>query len=77
MSQQNSKNKEKKELKRDRKLFAQLFIAAQVKMIDVQELFEQETRRESPVFTKKGDILSGNQADLIPCLKDDRNFPTT
>ena len=36
--------KSKKALKRDRKLFAQLFIAAQVRRGDVEEFFQDETR---------------------------------
>lgn len=36
--------KSKKELKRNRKLFAQLFIAAQVRGVDVEEFFLHETR---------------------------------
>ena len=59
-------------MKRDRKLFAQLFIAVQVRGRDVQEL-----KRGSPSLSKEGEIRSGNKADLLPCLKDDREFPTT
>ena len=52
---------EKTELKRDTKLFAQLFIAAQVRGGDVQELFQHETmRREPPSLSKEGEICLGN-----------------
>ena len=59
-------------MKRDRKLFAQIFIAVQVRGRDVQEL-----KRGPPSISKEGEIRSGNKADLLPCLKDDREFPTT
>ena len=64
-------------MKRDRKLFAQLFIAAQVRGGNVHGLFQRETRRELPSLSKEGEIRSGNKADLLPCLKNDREFPTT
>ena len=64
-------------MKRDRKLFALLFIAAQVRGGDLQELFQHERRREPPSLSKDDETRSGNKADLLPCLKDDREFPTT
>ena len=74
ISSQNSSKNEKKELKRDRKLFAQLFITAQVRGGDVQELFQHETRREPPSLSKEGEIRSGNKTDLLPCLKMTESF---
>ena len=61
----------KKGLKMHRKLFAQLFIAAQVGGGDVQKLFQHETTREPPSLLKESEIRSGNKADLLPYLKDD------
>ena len=55
----------------NRKLFVQLFIAAQVGGGDVQKLFQHETTREPPSLLKESEIRSGNKADLLPYLKDD------
>ena len=43
----------------------------------MQELFQHETRREAPPLSKEGEIRSGNKADLLHCLKHDREFSTT
>ena len=64
-------------MKRDRKLFAQLFIAAKVRGGAVQELFQHETRRETPSLSKEGEIHSGNKADLLHPLLKMTEFPTT
>ena len=71
-----SKNKTKK-LKKCRKLFVQLFIAAQVRGGDVQELLQLETWREILSLSSEGKICLGNKADLLPCLKDGKQFPTS
>ena len=75
LSQVASKS-EKMQLKKDRKLFAQVCISTQVHRGDIQELFIHETRREPPALSKNGQIRSGNKADYLPCLRNDANLTT-
>ena len=44
----NRTKNEKKDLKTDVKMFAQLYIATQVRGGDMEELFSYETRRDPP-----------------------------
>ena len=74
---QNSTKTEKKQLKNDRKLFAQLYIVTQVRGGDIKELFTHETRKEPPSLSKEGEIRSGNKADLLPCIKGDMTLSAT
>ena len=67
--------KAKKKFKMDRKLFAQLLIATQVRGGDVQEHFEYETRRKPPSLSKEGKIRPDNKANLLPCFKNNTEFP--
>ena len=64
-------------MKKATKLFVQLFVAAQVRGGDVQELLQLETWREILSLASEGEICLGNKADLLPRLKDDKQFPTS
>jgi len=75
-SSQLASKSEKKQLKKDMKMFAQLYIATQVRGGDIQALFCYETRREPPSLSKNGEIRSGNKADLLPCLRIDADLTT-
>jgi len=68
-SRQATSRAEKKDLQKDVKLFAQLYISTQVRGGDIQELFNHETRKEPPALAKDGEIRGGVKADLLSCLK--------
>ena len=55
-------------MQNDVKLFAQLYIATQVRGGDIDELFKHETRNSPPSLSKNGEIRSGNKADLLHCM---------
>ena len=76
ISSQNAR-KNKKKLKKDRKFFVQLSTAAQVRSGDAQELLQLETWRETLSLSSEDEICLGNKADLLPCLKDEKEFPTS
>ena len=59
--------KKKQDLKQDIKMFAQLYIASQVR--DMQELFNHETRKKPPSVAKAGEIRDGVKANLLSCIK--------
>ena len=67
-SSQKSTKYEKKMMQNDVKLFAQLYIATQVRGGDMDELFKHETRSSPPALSKNGEIRSGNKADLLHCM---------
>ena len=50
-------------------MFAQLYIASQVRGRDIQELFNYETRKEPTSLAKTGDIGGRVKADLLSCVK--------
>ena len=64
-----TKKNENKDLKKDVRMFAQLYIATQVRGGDMDELFSHETRSEPPALAKNGEIRPGDKAELLTCLK--------
>ena len=66
-----------KKLKKDRKCFVQLSISAQVRSGDVQELLQLDTWRETLSLSSEDEICLGNKANLLTCLKDEKEFPTS
>ena len=63
---------EKKQLQKDVTMFAQMYIATQVRGGDIDELFSHETRKEPPALAKEGNIRGGNKSDLLQCLEMDK-----
>lgn len=57
------------DLKSDYGLFAQLFIACQVRQSDLSEFFSHENHPWPPSISKEGDLrLTSDKSDLLSCL---------
>ena len=57
---------------KDVKMFSQLYIAAQVRNGDIDELFQHETRKHPPALAKDGQ-MRGVKSDLLTCLQIDQH----
>ena len=74
LSQPNEKIKSRKEeqllsLKRDRSLFANLYIACQARETDQEDFFKHENQPYPPSLSKFGQFKEGKKSDLIHCLE--------
>ena len=54
-----------KKLKKDVDLFSKLFISAQVRGLDIAEVFKHETRPEPPALSQNGGLRGGAKSDLL------------
>ena len=57
-------------MKRDRHLFATLYIASQVRDADLEEFFQHENQSWPPSISDYGKLRSVTKSDLLPCLED-------
>ena len=57
-------------MKRDRHLFATLYIASQVCDADLEEFFQHENQSWPPSISDYGKLRSVTKSDLLPCLED-------
>ena len=58
-----------KNLKNDRILFSQLYIACQNRDSDLDNFFEHENQIYPPSISHCGQIRTGNKADIVTCLE--------
>ncbi|MES9882849.1 MAG: hypothetical protein ABW185_18430 [Sedimenticola sp.] len=59
-----------KSMKRDRNLFATLYIASQVRDADLDDFFQHENQSFPPSLSDCGNLRMGTKSDLLQCLED-------
>ena len=57
-------------------MFSQLYIAAQVRNGDIDELFRHETRKHPPALAKDGQIRGSVKSGLLTYLQIDQHSST-